>query len=113
MWKWLTRRRKSPKDYYMTLGVSPGATPKQIQRAFWVAAQTLHPDINSSPEDTEKFKEIVEAYQTLKGPDKRDDYDAKVISDYCQTIMGGSFAVDPQEEPHKETLLDRFFNAGR
>jgi curved DNA-binding protein CbpA len=111
MWKWL-RRRKSLKDYYAILGVSPGASQKAVQKAFWAASQVLHPDVNSNPEDTEKFKEIVEAYQALKKPDSRDEYDAKVISDYCQTILGGSFGDNEAVEERKETYLDRIFKTG-
>jgi DnaJ-class molecular chaperone len=110
MWKWLKPRRKLT-DYYAILGVSPGASQKAIQKAFWKASQSLHPDVNSNPDDTEKFKDIVEAYQALKKTDSRDDYDAKVISDYCQTIMGGSFAAE-KEGKDKENFLDRIFNAG-
>lgn len=92
MWKWL-KPRKELKDYYKVLSVSPGASQIAIQKAFWGAARTLHPDVTSDPEDAKKFKEVVEAYLALKRPGKRGDYDAKVIRDYCQTIMGGSFEL--------------------
>jgi len=111
VWKWLKPRKKL-KDYYKVLGVSPSASQKTIQQAFWGAARTLHPDVNSDPEDAEKFKEVAEAYLELKRPDKRGDYDAKIISDYCQTIVGGSFSRDEGDEERKDTFLDRILKGG-
>ncbi len=98
MWKWLISRKKL-KDYYAVLGVSPGASAKAIQHAFWKAARTQHPDVNPDPDVLEQFQEVVEAYQTLKGSDARDDYDAQVITQYCQSFLG-SFEAD--ERPRKK-----------
>ncbi len=98
MWKWL-RPRKKLKNYYAVLDVSPGASPKAIQRAFWKSARTLHPDVNPDPDVLEQFKEVVEAYQTLKGKDARDDYDARVIAQYCQSFLG---SLTADEKPRKK-----------
>jgi len=100
MWNWLRRRRKL-KDYYSILEVSPSASQKEIQQAFWRAAQTLHPDVNPDPESMEQFKEVVEAYQALKRSEGRDDYDAKVIADFCQSYLGN---FDSDEKPKEKTL---------
>ena len=105
MWKWL-RPRKKLKNYYAVLGVSPGASPKAVQRAFWKAAQTLHPDVNPDPGALERFKEVVEAYQTLKGPDARGDYDAQVIAQYCQSFLG-SFEADEKPREKKKPAVIR------
>jgi len=63
------------KDYYAALGVAKNAPQEEIQRAYRKLARKYHPDINKSPEAEEKFKEIGEAYEVLKDPDKRAKYD--------------------------------------
>lgn len=64
-----------PKDYYIILGVSKNAELSRIKRAYRQAVKRFHPDLNRSVEDTEKFLEIKEAYDTLGNEDKRRDYD--------------------------------------
>lgn len=64
------------KDYYKTLGVSKDASQDEIKKAFRKLARKYHPDVNRDDENaTEKFKEINEAYEVLKDPDKRARYD--------------------------------------
>ncbi|MBP8645443.1 MAG: DnaJ domain-containing protein [Syntrophobacteraceae bacterium] len=63
------------KDYYETLGVSRTASQEEIQRAYRKLARKYHPDINKAPNAEEKFKEINEAYEVLKDPEKRSKYD--------------------------------------
>ncbi len=105
MWKWLKlRRKKELKDYYSLLGVSPGASQKQIQQAFRQSAAAYHPDTNKDPGAMAKFQELVEAYQALKAPTKRDDYDAQVIAEYCRSVVG-SFDFDTKPEPRTPALL--------
>lgn len=104
MWKWL-RPRKALKDYYAVLGIAPGASSKAIQQAFWKAAQTLHPDVNPDPDALEQFKEVVEAYQTLKGPDARGDYDAQVIAQYCQSFVGSFETNEKPREMKKPAII--------
>ncbi|MFH0987595.1 MAG: DnaJ domain-containing protein, partial [Patescibacteria group bacterium] len=60
------------KDYYKVLGVSKDASPEEIKRAFFTLAQKYHPDKGG---DSEKFKEINEAYQILGDKDKKAQYD--------------------------------------
>jgi molecular chaperone DnaJ len=57
-----------PKDYHEILGISPGADPQQIKRAFKELAFQFHPDRNPhNPSAEEKFKEVAEAYAYLSG----------------------------------------------
>ena len=63
------------KDYYATLGVGKNATQDEIQRAYRKLARKYHPDVNKVPGAEEKFKEVGEAYEVLKNPDKRTKYD--------------------------------------
>ncbi len=60
-------------DYYEILGVSKDASPEEIKKAYRRLAQKHHPDRKGG--DTQKFKEVNEAYQTLSDAEKRRMYD--------------------------------------
>lgn len=61
------------KDYYKILGIEKGATDQEVKRAFRKLAHEHHPDKANG--NTEKFKEINEAYQVLSDKEKRQQYD--------------------------------------
>ena len=63
------------KDYYGVMGVERNASPEEIKQAYRKLARKYHPDVSKEPNAEEKFKEVGEAYETLKDPQKRAAYD--------------------------------------
>ncbi|MCC7187357.1 MAG: DnaJ domain-containing protein [Anaerolineales bacterium] len=63
-------------NYYSLLGVTRDASPEEIKRAYFEAAQKLHPDKNKAAGETELFLGVQQAYEILSNPDRRRQYDA-------------------------------------
>lgn len=63
------------KDFYSILGLPKNASEADVKTAYKKLAKQWHPDVNKSPEATEKFKELSEAYSILSDPQKRQTYD--------------------------------------
>ncbi|CAH2108035.1 unnamed protein product [Euphydryas editha] len=61
--------------YYEILGISKDASTQEIKQAYKKLAVKLHPDKNSNKDQQKRFLEITEAYETLKDPQKRQNYD--------------------------------------
>ncbi|MFZ6030162.1 MAG: DnaJ C-terminal domain-containing protein [Chloroflexota bacterium] len=82
------------KDYYQILGLERSASEEAIKKAYRKLARKHHPDVN--PGDTaaeERFKDINEAYQVLRDPEKRRKYD-QFGSQWQQYRQSGGRAED-------------------
>jgi curved DNA-binding protein len=63
------------KDYYKIMGVPEDASADDIKKAYRTLARKHHPDLNKGADSAEKFKDLGEAYEVLKDPAKREEYD--------------------------------------
>jgi molecular chaperone DnaJ len=104
-------------DFYIVLGVEPGATVSDIKRAYRRLARKYHPDINPGDRAAEaRFRRIAEAYETLVDPDRRRTYDQtggqfSVVTDTPLSFAGFDFSavVDgPQAATFGELFADVF-----
>lgn len=62
-------------DPYKTLEIARTASDGEIKKAYRKLARTYHPDVNQSPEAEDRFKAVNDAYDILKDPEKRANFD--------------------------------------
>ena len=94
------------RDLYAVLGVSRGASPDEIKKAYRNLARRYHPDRNAdNDEASARFREIAEAYETLSSPELRSRYDRlgplyrpdgrppspEEVTDWVTDTIGGMF----------------------
>jgi len=77
------------RDYYKVLGVERTASADQIRKAYRRLAHKYHPDVSKEPNAEARFKEMQEAYEVLKDPEKRAAYDQ----------LGGQWKAGEQFRP--------------
>jgi curved DNA-binding protein len=63
------------KDYYKIMEVAENASSDEIKKSYRKLARKYHPDVSKEPGAEERFKEVGEAYEVLKDPQKRGEYD--------------------------------------
>ena len=63
------------KDYYDVLGIGRDASQEEVKQAYRRLARKYHPDVNKAADAESKFKDVGEAYEVLKDPEKRTAYD--------------------------------------
>src|SRR5258708_39363504 len=63
------------RDYYEVLGLARGADAEVVKRAYRKLARKYHPDVSKEKNAENKFKEVQEAYEVLRDPEKRAAYD--------------------------------------
>ena len=95
------------RDYYEVIGVAKTATEVEITKAYRKLAMQYHPDRNVGDAEAEvKFKEVTEAYEVLKDPQKRDRYDR-----YGHAGLSGAAGGGAQSAFHDlfDDLIGSFF----
>lgn len=93
------------KDYYQIMGLSRDASENDIKMAYRKLARKYHPDISKEPHAEERFKEMATAYETLKDPKKRAEYDQELK--YKEYSKNNPFhARYATEEPSFSTQFD-------
>jgi molecular chaperone DnaJ len=94
------------KDYYMVLGITRSADLNKIKKAYRKIVKNYHPDTTHSA-NSDKFKEITEAYETLCDDVKRKQYDSQLTRKQTPIISTQATEVIPRRSP----FIDDFFSA--
>ena len=100
------------KDYYEVLGVNKEASESDIKKSYRKLAMKYHPDTNKgNPKAEKKFKEINEAYEVLKDPEKKSSYDQFGHDAFKQGGMGGSQGFGDFSSGFGD-IFEEFFGGG-
>ena len=109
------------RDCYEVLGISRNATPDEIKKSYRKLALQYHPDKNRGEQASEeKFKEVSEAYEILRDPEKRAAYDRFGHSAFGPGTRGGWGGFHNPEDIFREVfggglggIFEEFFGGGR
>ena len=102
------------RDYYDTLGLQRGASESDLKAAYRKLAMKHHPDRNPGDKHCEqRFKEINEAYEVLKDPDKRAAYDRFGHAAFEHGMGGGAAGFGADFASTFADIFDDFFGMGR
>lgn len=116
------------KDYYKILGLTKEASQDEIKRAYRRLARKYHPDVSKEPNAEERFKEVSEAYEALRDPEKRAAYDSLLSGQWREgqefrpppgwdsgfEFSGGGFGGDNEHfSDFFEALFGRMGASGR
>jgi molecular chaperone DnaJ len=101
-------------DFYIVLGVDRGAGAGDIKRAYKRLARRLHPDINPGDREAEaRFRQVLDAYETLMDPDRRRRYDAGQLSaggdDGAETFGFAGFDFSNRVHAERTTTFGDLF----
>jgi curved DNA-binding protein len=104
------------KDYYKTLGVARDASQDDIKRAFRKLARKYHPDVSKEPDAEARFKEVNEANEVLKDPEKRAAYDAlgdqwRAGQEFRPPPGGGTWQREFHFRPGEAAEFSDFFSS--
>ncbi|MDA8354297.1 MAG: molecular chaperone DnaJ [Firmicutes bacterium] len=106
----------SDKDYYKILGVDRDASSEEIRKAYRKLARKYHPDVNKSPDAEQKFKEVNQAYEVLRDPQKKANYDRFGTADPGAAGQGtggfGGFGDAGAGDFGFGDIFDMFFGGG-
>ena len=92
-------------DYYKILGISRDADKRMIKKAFNSLSKKHHPDKKENKEDESHYTEIINAYETLKDPEKKSEYDQKLLygeNDDSYNLFHGSDSRRSQYSQNSE-----------
>ncbi len=96
-------------DYYSILGVNRNASETELKKAYKKKAMQYHPDKGG---DANKFQQINEAYETLKDPQKKSNYDRFGTSNPYDRQPGGNQQYQEFNFGNVNDIFDSFFGGG-
>jgi hypothetical protein len=98
-------QQQAQRTFYDLLGVSSEGSAEEVRAAYRRLALTYHPDVappGAAAENTRRFIEVQEAYETLSDPSRRASYDRALARGVCRLAFSGSrFGRDARAYHHQ------------